>query len=176
MTPPQPQAGQAEARLKRDDPRPREVDVARSFAPSPSASVLPGQVMAFAAGRIEQARAGRVLMVCARDNEVGSHNWEPFARWLIEEVAAANAVEGLLILDLHHVDRLSSRGLRALTLAWRELAKEGAIAVCGLNPVLREIFAVSQYDRLFEVYDDATSAYRALADRVRNPGEGSQLS
>ena len=111
---------------------------------------------------------GRVLMVCARDSEVGSQNWEPFARWLVDEVAAANAIQGALILDLRHVDRLASRGLRSLAFAWRELAEGGTIAVCGLNPVLREIFVISQYDRLFEVYDDATQAYRAVANRVRN--------
>ena len=105
-------------------------------------------------------------MVCARDSEVGSHNWEPFARWLMEEVAAANAVEGVLILDLHRVERLSSRGLRALAFGWRELGKGGTIAVCGLNPILREIFAISQYDRLCAVYDDAASAYRAVVDRA----------
>jgi anti-anti-sigma factor len=99
---------------------------------------------------------------------VGSHNWEPFAHWLVGEVAAANALDGALILDLRRVDRLSSRGLRSLAFGWRELAEGGTIAVCGLNAMLREIFAISQYDRLFEVYDDAAEAYRAVADRVRN--------
>ena len=166
MTTPQPQARQAEARRKRDDLRPRDAELERSFAPSIRMGGLPGQVAAFVGGRIDQARDGRVLMVCARNSEVGSHNWEPFARWLMEEVAAANAVEGVLILDLHRVERLSSRGLRALAFGWRELGKGGTIAVCGLNPILREIFAISQYDRLCEVYDDAASAYRAVVDRA----------
>jgi anti-anti-sigma factor len=168
MTTPNPQARQAKPRHERDEALPRETGVERSFAPAARKGDLPCQVAAFADGRIEQARAGRVLMVCARDSEVGSQNWEPFARWLVDEVTAANAVDGALVLDLRRVDRLSSRGLRALAFAWRELAEGGTLAVCGLNAVQREIFAISQYDRLFEVYDDAVQAYRGVADRVRN--------
>jgi len=168
MTTPTPQARRGELRHERDTSHPRDADVDRSFAPANEASDLPCQVAAFAEGRIDQARAGRVLMVCAHDSEVGNHNWEPFARWLVDEVTAANAVEGALILDLRRVDRLSSRGLRSLALAWQELAEGGTIAVCGLSPVQREIFAISHYDRLFEIYDDAVAAYRGVADRVRN--------
>jgi anti-anti-sigma factor len=168
MTTPQQQTPPGQAPRESETARSSERGIDRSFAPSHDASGLPGPAAAFAAGRIEQARVGRVLMVCARDSEVGSHNWEPFARWLVEEVAAANAIEGALILDLRQVDRLASRGLRSLAFAWRELAEGGIIAVCGLKPVLREIFAISQYDKLFEVYDDAAAAYRAVADRVRN--------
>lgn len=168
MTTPQSQPHRPEARRERDDAFSRVAEAERSFAPAAPSGGLPGPVAALAAGRIEQARVGRVLMVCARDSEVGSHNWEPFARWLVEEVTAANAVGGALILDLRRVERMASRGLRSLSFAWRELAEGGVIAICGLNPMLQEIFAISQYDRLFEIYDDAADAYRAVADRVRN--------
>jgi len=139
----------------------------RSFAPANEQDCPPSQVRAFAEGRIDQARCGRVLMIAPHEREVGSHNWEPFAGWLVDEVAAANAVHGALILDLRRVKRMSSRGLRALAFGWRELAEGGVIAVCGLSPILREIFAISQYDRLFEVYDDVAAAYAGVADRVR---------
>ena len=172
MTTPQAQARKGEPRRDRESSRGRDagvrdVGVERSFAPTRQAGDLPYQVTAFATGRIDQARAGRVLMICARDSEVG-RNWEPFARWLVDEVAAANAMDGALVLDLRRVKRLSSRALRSLALAWRELAEGGTIAVCGLSAEQREIFAISHYDRLFEIYDDAVAAYRGVADRVRN--------
>lgn len=144
----------------------------RSFAPANETDSLPAQVRAFAEGRIDQARCGRVLMIAPRETEVGSHNWEPFARWLVGEVTAANAFKGALLLDLRRVDRLSSRGLRALAFGWRELAEGGVIAVCGLTPMLREIFAISQYDRLFEIYDDVAAAYRGVARRLRAQTSG----
>jgi len=135
----------------------------RSFAPD----ALPAPVVAFAEGRIDQARVGRILMVCARDSEVGSHNWEPFARWLVDEVRTVNGLRGGLVLDLRRVDRLSSRGLRALSLGWQEL-NEGAVAICGLQAIPREVFHIARYDQLFELHDDSTSAYLALAAKLRD--------
>src|SRR5688572_9125623 len=145
-----------EAALERDSGQGLEAD--RSFAPhNAQAGDVPPQVSAFAEGAIDQARAGRILMVCVREAEVDSQNWEPFAHWLVEEVRWVRG-DGALILDLRRVTRLSSRGLRALALGWQELAKGGVIAVCGLSPKLREIFQISQYDRLFEVHEDAIQA------------------
>ncbi|WP_293900699.1 STAS domain-containing protein [Phenylobacterium sp.] len=155
-----------EARRDRDDAAPgREIRIERSFAPG--SAEPPACVARFTAGVIDQARVGRILLVCPTETEVGAHNWQPFASWLVDEVQAVNGVGGVLILDLRRVDRLSSRGLRALALGWRELAAGGQIAVCGLNRLNAEIFAISQYDQLFEIYPDATAAYRALA--VRRP-------
>jgi anti-sigma B factor antagonist len=142
-------------------------DAERSFAPR-RAGGLPAQVAAFAAGTIDQARAGHVLMVSVRETEVDSHNWEPFAHWLVDEVRCVRG-DGALILDLRRVRRLSSRGLRALALAWQALAKGGVIAVCGLSPTLREIFQISQYDRLFEIHEDSTAAFRSLSASPQSP-------
>ncbi len=139
----------------------------RSFAPD----ALPAPVAAFAEGRIEQARIGRILMVCARDSEIGSHNWEPFARWLVDEVRIANGLRGGLVLDLRRVNRISSRGLRALSLGWQELA-EGSIAICGLNAIPREVFGIAHYDRLFEIHDSSTAAYLAMAAKLRDRALG----
>jgi anti-anti-sigma factor len=140
--------------------------VERSFAPRRADGGLPSQVAAFAAGTIDQARAGYILMVCVHETEVDSSNWEPFAHWLVDEVRCVRG-DGALILDLRRVRRLSSRGLRALALAWQQLAKGGVIAVCGLNPTLKEIFQIAQYDRLFEVYEDSTAAFRAMSAQTK---------
>jgi len=167
-TPQHPQSGETAREVAHErDPAPVGFDTERSFAPRRAAAGgLPAQVAAFAAGTIDQARAGHTLMVSVRETEVDSHNWEPFAHWLLDEVRCVRG-DGALILDLRRVTRLSSRGLRALALAWQALAKGGVIAVCGLSPMLREIFEISQYDRLFEVHPDSTGAYRALSARAQ---------
>jgi anti-anti-sigma factor len=159
-------SGETARELARErDNAPTGLDAERSFAPS-EAGGLPAQVAALAAETIDQARVERVLMVCPRETEVDSHNWEPFARWRVEEVRCVRG-DGALILDLRRVTRLSSRGLRALALGWQELARGGVIAVCGLSPTLREIFQISQYDRLFEIHADSIAAYRALSAATR---------
>lgn len=167
-TPPSQHRGQTareRAHAANDAPASRSGPAERSFAPRTPGG-LPAQVAAFAAEAIDQARVGRILMVCVRETEVDSSNWEPFAHWLADEVRCVRG-DGALILDLRRVERLSSRGLRALALAWQQLAKGGVIAVCGLSPTLKEIFQIAQYDRLFEVYEDSTAAFRALSAPTR---------
>src|SRR5947207_1410941 len=88
----------------------RSLDLERSFEPRNPCDGLPPQVVAFAAGTIDQARVCRILMVCVGETEVDSHNWEPFAEWLVEEVRAVPGDGGALILDMRRVTRLSSRG------------------------------------------------------------------
>ena len=165
-TTPQPQrpgpTARERARERDDALAPRSSPVERSFAPRRAQGDLPAQVAAFAAGAIDQARAGRILMVCVRETEVDSSNWEPFAHWLVDEVRCVRG-DGALILDLRRVRRLSSRGLRALALAWQQLTKGGVIAVCGLSPTLKEIFQIAQYDRLFEIHEDSAAAFRAMS-------------
>jgi anti-sigma B factor antagonist/stage II sporulation protein AA (anti-sigma F factor antagonist) len=49
---------------------------------------------------------------------------------------------------------MSSRGLRALTIARREAGEAVAIRLARPNPRMREILAISRYDKLFEVVDE----------------------
>ena len=63
-------------------------------------------------------------------------------------------VDELDIIDLSHVDYMSSRGLRALTMAKQEGMGAGvSVRLASPTDVLREILAISRYDRLFTVDD-----------------------
>lgn len=77
-----------------------------------------------------------------------------FADHLIRAVETASAGEKRLILDMNGLSYMSSRGLRALTLAQR---KANELAVCiilaGPNEAMLEILAISRYDKLFGVYE-----------------------
>jgi len=74
-------------------------------------------------------------------------------------VAEAAATSGRLIIDLAGIAYMSSRGLRALTLAQRKGAENGAtIALAGPNEVMREILAISRYDMVFKVHDSVDDA------------------
>ncbi len=53
------------------------------------------------------------------------------------------------VLDLSGLDYMSSRGLRALTLGKREAGDAVAITLAAPNERIREILAISRYDRLF---------------------------
>lgn len=76
------------------------------------------------------------------------------------------ALEGpVTVLDFSGLDYISSAGLRVLMLAAREArARKQALAICSLQPVVREIFAISRFDLVFPVHADLPAALRALGE------------
>ena len=73
-----------------------------------------------------------------------------------------NAVEGdarTVIVDLHDIAYMSSRGLRALILAQRAAKDNGtAIVLARPNTLMREILAISRYDMIFRVTESVEEA------------------
>jgi anti-sigma B factor antagonist len=83
-----------------------------------------------------------------------------FGERLIDEVEGAGA-EGVrrIAVDLGGVEYMSSRGLRALTLAQRRASEHDAeVVLAAANPVMREILAISRYDLVFKVFDRVDEA------------------
>jgi anti-anti-sigma factor len=74
--------------------------------------------------------------------------------------AEAEAAPGLLVIDLAGIEYMSSRGLRALTLAQRKGAETGTvIALARPNEIMREILAISRYDMVFRVSETIEDAF-----------------
>src|SRR5436309_11643882 len=82
---------------------------------------------------------------------VDETNWERFSAALIATVREAAAERAALVLDLSALDYMSSRGLRVLTMAKREAGEAVAITLAAPNARMREILAISRYDKLFPV-------------------------
>lgn len=102
-----------------------------------SFQTTPGAVIVSAHGKVDEA------------------SWEAFDAHLADGIGrAAAAGAGTLVIDLGGLDYMSSRGLRALTVAKRRADAAGiAITLAAPNAVMREILAISRYDRLFPVTD-----------------------
>ena len=74
--------------------------------------------------------------------------------------AEATAANGRLVIDLAGIEYMSSRGLRALTLAQRKASESGSvIALARPNEIMREILAISRYDMVFQVSDTIEGAF-----------------
>lgn len=89
------------------------------------------------------------------DGRVDESSWGAFGEGLSQAIREAGQSElARVIIDLSHLDYMSSRGLRVLTVAKRE-ADQAAIAVSLASPneVMREILAISRYDKLFTITD-----------------------
>jgi anti-anti-sigma factor len=88
---------------------------------------------------------------------VDETTWEAFSAHLTAAVHEAGAAGAPLILDLSGLEYMSSRGLRALTIARREAGETTAITLAAPNDRMREIFAISRYDKLFKIVDSVDS-------------------
>jgi anti-sigma B factor antagonist/stage II sporulation protein AA (anti-sigma F factor antagonist) len=69
-----------------------------------------------------------------------------------------------LVLDFTGVGYISSVGLRVLMIAAKRMRAGGArIAIAALQPVVAEIFAISRFDRVLEVFPSLRGALESLS-------------
>jgi anti-sigma B factor antagonist len=92
-------------------------------------------------------------VVASPNGRVDETTWEEFSNHLNAAVAEARGSSGKLVVDLSALEYMSSRGLRALTIAKREAGSDVAIRLAAPNARMREILSISRYDKLFEVTD-----------------------
>ncbi len=95
---------------------------------------------------------------------VDEATWEEFGTHLADGIELAlRQSKKLLIVDLSHTDYMSSRGLRALSVAKAKATASGvSIRLASPNEVMREIIAISRYDRLFPVDDELPADGRSV--------------
>ena len=96
---------------------------------------------------------------------VDEATWEEFATHLADGIELAlRGSRGQLIVDLSETQYMSSRGLRALSVARTKATAAGiVIRLAAPNEVMREIIAISRYDRLFAVDDEAPADRRNVS-------------
>lgn len=68
-----------------------------------------------------------------------------------------------VLVDFSAVDYISSAGLRALMMASKQSkAAKGKLAVAALTPVVKEIFDISRFSFVVQVFDTVADALAAL--------------
>jgi anti-sigma B factor antagonist len=69
-----------------------------------------------------------------------------------------------LVLDFSGVEYISSVGLRVLMAGAKQAHAQGSkIAVASLQPVVAEIFAISRFNRILDVYPSVSDALAKLS-------------
>ena len=69
-----------------------------------------------------------------------------------------------LMLDFAGVEYISSVGLRVLMIASRQMrARHGRILIAGLQPIVAEIFTISRFDKVLEVFPTVRDALAAIS-------------
>lgn len=71
---------------------------------------------------------------------------------------------GGVLVDLEKLDYISSAGLRILLIAAKRSKATGTrLALAGMQPGVREVFEISGFAKLFDIYDARASALTALS-------------
>ena len=82
-------------------------------------------------------------------------------------LAQTSSGQGGLILDFSGVDYISSVGLRVLMIAEKQMRGRGAhIGVAALQPVVAEIFAISRFDSVLEVFPSVRDGIAKLSPQA----------
>ena len=111
---------------------------------------------------LKQARSADVAIVTV-SGRVDHANAEQFRVLLWPLLASCAAGGDRLLLDLSGLEYISSAGLRVLMLASRDVkARDGTLVVCGLQPIVREIFEISRFNMVFHVIPDRNAALAEL--------------
>jgi anti-anti-sigma factor len=89
---------------------------------------------------------------------------EQFKAALAPHLAAGAPGGGRLVIDMTGVEYISSVGLRVLMLASKQAKAQGCtLAVCGLQPVVREIFEISRFNLVLPVFPTLREALAAVS-------------
>jgi anti-anti-sigma factor len=102
-----------------------------------------------------------VLAPAGRIDQGSSEDFKSALRPHLERCAA-----GLdqLVLDLSGVDYISSAGLRVLMLARKQAkAQGGTLVVAGLESVVREIFEISRFTLVFDIFATVREALARIS-------------
>jgi anti-sigma B factor antagonist/stage II sporulation protein AA (anti-sigma F factor antagonist) len=104
------------------------------------------------------------VVVVAPEGRLDFGNAGDLERALAPCLAAANEAPAGVVVDCGRVDYISSIGLRALMIAAKALRARGArIAAAGLQPVVAEIFAISRFHNVVEVFDTPAAALASMS-------------
>src|SRR5208283_4740975 len=104
------------------------------------------------------------VVVAAPVGRIDHLNAGPFEEALQPVLEQSGISKEALVLDFSGVEYISSVGLRVLMAAAKQAqAHESKIAVAGLQSIVAEIFAISRFNRILDVYPSVPAALAKLS-------------
>jgi len=87
-----------------------------------------------------------------------------FESELLPQVEGCTSEEKKLLLDLSGLAYMSSAGLRVLMIAAKRCRQQnGKMVLAALQPTIQEIFRISRFDTVFEVFPSVRAALEAIS-------------
>ena len=112
----------------------------------------------------EEARFADVviLRVAGRVDQETSLGLQEALQRVIEGIGAPSLVG--LVIDFSRVPYISSAGLRALMVGAKQCkARGGKIALAALQPVVREVFQISRFDKVIATFESLPDAHGSMS-------------
>lgn len=79
-----------------------------------------------------------------------------------------------LVVDFSDVEYISSVGLRVLMIAAKQMrARKARVAAVAMQPIVAEIFAISRFDSVYEVFPSLRDALAAMSPTALTAYDGS---
>lgn len=111
-----------------------------------------------------QARSYANALVLRVVGRLDQDNCDAFRADLMVHVDRFAQDGGAVVLDLSGLEYISSAGLRCFMLASRQAkARFGRISVAALQPMVSEIFEISHFDMVFQVFPTVREALAAVS-------------
>jgi anti-anti-sigma factor len=109
---------------------------------------------------LSEHRVGDIIVLVP----VGRINNDTSTLFQPKLLASVAGPSSKVLLDFSSVEYISSAGLRALMMASKQSkAANGQIAVAGLSPMVKEIFAISRFSLVVQVFETTDEAIKALS-------------
>lgn len=103
------------------------------------------------------------VIVVAVSGRIDHLNAAAFHEKIAPHLAQCGSGGDPVVLDLAALDYISSAGLRIFMIAAKQArAQGGRIAVAAMQPLVREIFEISHFHLVYEIFATADAAVAAL--------------
>ena len=109
---------------------------------------------------VSEQQIGRVWVVTARGRLDGA----TCGQFTQRAEALVTGKEPRLLVDFSGVEFVSSAGLRSvLALVKKVKAAQGALALCGVQPAVREVLEITGFAGMIDIHPERSAALSALS-------------
>ena len=106
---------------------------------------------------VESDGSALLLQARGRINILSAEGFEARTR------RAIAATDNDVIIDTSAVTYVSTAGLRAFLILWRELKDAGRnLHICGLRPYIQRVFEIIGFDQVIPIHPDVATALAAV--------------
>lgn len=107
------------------------------------------------------------VLVISTGGRIDYQNAEEFKSALMPHIENCRAGGDQVVLDLSALEYVSSAGLRVLMIAAKESkARNGKLLAVALQPVVREIFEISRFNLVFEIFNSVRDALAKISQKA----------